>query len=419
MKEQISEVVQRLEELLEKLPYPLAKPTREKIKELREMLIQQRPPRLALAGRRGCGKSSLINAFFGEHVAEIGHEKSKTGEPKWWLYKGELGEIEILDSRGFQEGSKPDEADSAKNPLESISKALELKAPDAILFLIKAKEADSGVDADLGDLQKVGNFVKDSHNFFPPIISVVTHCDELEPKNIKLHVSNPEEQEGLNEKIERVSKIEEQLRGKIAGVSVLKDHLARVLGVSSYQSWKRDKTKRDDERWRIDELMKFLSGELPKEAQVEFARVSQLKTLQEKICLTLTHGCAVACGGIAAIPIPVADIAPITSLQVSLISGIAYTSGRKLSLETAREFLAAFGINIGTGYTLRELARALLKLGLPVGGSIISASIAYAGTYGIGKAAIAHFIFDAPREKLAELYENTKKDSIKDAPKEK
>jgi predicted GTPase len=409
MKEQISDIVQTLEELLENSPVPLTKSTKEKIKVLREMLLQQRPPRFALVGRRGSGKSSLINAFFGEYVAEVGHEKAQTGKAKWWHYKGEIGEVEVLDSRGFQEGSKPDEADLAQDPFESISTAIELKSPDAILFLIKAKDVDSGVDTDLMDLQKIGGFVNDTHKFFPPILAIITHCDELEPKNTKLHISDSDDEEEYNEKIKRVSALEKLLTDKITAIPVLKDHLiSRVLGVSSYQSWKRDKTKRDDERWRIDKLIKYLSNELPNEAQIELARVSQLKNLQEEISLTLTHTSAAICSGIAAIPVPIADIVPITSVQISLISGIAYTAGRQLSFELACEFLAALGFNLGAGFTLREISRALWKWLLPGGGSIISASVAYAGTYAIGKAAIAHFIFDTPKEKLSEIYEKAK-----------
>jgi len=54
------------------------------------------------------------------------------------------------------------------------------------------------------------------------------------------------------------------------------------------------------------------------------------------------------------------------------------------------EFLTASGITVGAGMGLRELARQLVKL-IPVGGSIISAGIAFKGTYMIGKVAEAYF----------------------------
>jgi len=38
---------------------------------MKELLIDARAPKLLLVGPRGSGKSSLINAIFGEYVAEI------------------------------------------------------------------------------------------------------------------------------------------------------------------------------------------------------------------------------------------------------------------------------------------------------------------------------------------------------------
>jgi predicted GTPase len=73
-----------------------------------------------LVGRRGSGKSSLVNAIFGQQVAEVGHTKAQTGRGRWWVFQGDLGSIEILDTRGLQEGSNPESEDDKKNALESI-----------------------------------------------------------------------------------------------------------------------------------------------------------------------------------------------------------------------------------------------------------------------------------------------------------
>ncbi|HYO73438.1 MAG TPA: GTPase [Archangium sp.] len=63
-----------------RVPDPLARDIRQKIAHLRALLLEQRLPNLILVGRRGAGKSSLINAFFGAHVAEVGHVKAQTGQ---------------------------------------------------------------------------------------------------------------------------------------------------------------------------------------------------------------------------------------------------------------------------------------------------------------------------------------------------
>ncbi|GAB3336201.1 hypothetical protein GCM10027299_45980 [Larkinella ripae] len=410
LQSQLSEVLQKLESLLERVPEKVSKEVRQQIQEFRQLLVDTRAPRFALVGRRGSGKSSLINAIFGQKVAEVGHEKAQTGAATWWPYSGELGSIDILDTRGLQEGSRPDEADRAASPIESILTALNEKAPDMILFLIKATEADAGIDHDLDALKIISQTVEKVHTYRPPVLVVATHCDTLEPKNVRLHQPNDEDPEDLQEKRDRVAVIENLLKAKFEADLYLKESLITVLGVSSYQSWKND-VLRSDERWRIDTLLDFIFNELPKEGKLAFARLSQIQTLQESIANRLTQIVAAICGGIAAVPIPFGDIVPITALQIALISAIAYVAGRQLSPETAKEFLTAIGATISAGLVLREVARASIKFLFPGGGSVISAGIATSATLGIGKAAIAYFIQNANIEQARQIFKNVRETS--------
>jgi predicted GTPase/uncharacterized protein (DUF697 family) len=403
LQSQISEVLQKLEALLERLPETVAKEVRQEIREFRQLLGETRSPRFALVGRRGSGKSSLINAIFGRKVAEVGHEKAQTGEATWWPYSTDMGTIDILDTRGLQEGSRPDEADSAASPIESIIAALKAKAPDMILFLIKATEADSGINNDLEALKEISKTVEKIHNYRPPILVVATHCDTLEPKNVRLDKPAEEDPEDLKEKLERVKVIENLLKAKFESDPYLKDLLVTVLGISSYQSWKNE-VLRSDERWRIDELLDYIFNELPKEGKLAFARLTQVRALQESIAGRLTKVVAAICGGIAAVPIPLGDIIPITSLQITLIIAIAYVAGRQMTQETAKEFLTAIGATISAGLVLRELARASIKIFFPGVGSAVSAGIATTATLGIGKAAIAHFIQKTSIEKAKQVF---------------
>jgi uncharacterized protein (DUF697 family) len=74
-----------------------------------------------------------------------------------------------------------------------------------------------------------------------------------------------------------------------------------------------------------------------------------------------------------------------------MVSGIMHISGRELGVKTATEFFGALGINIGIGMILREAARAGIKF-LPGWGNAISGGIAAAGTYAVGRSAVAYFI---------------------------
>ena len=99
-----------------------------------------------------------------------------------------------------------------------------------------------------------------------------------------------------------------------------------------------------------------------------------------------------------------ADIAPITGLQVMLVMGIGYIAGRTLTMKSAAEMLTALGVNVGAAFALREAARALIKFVFPGAGNVVSASVAFAGTVGIGRAAVAYFIEGASAAEARRLF---------------
>ncbi|WP_162508005.1 hypothetical protein [Desulfothermus okinawensis] len=92
--------------------------------------------------------------------------------------------------------------------------------------------------------------------------------------------------------------------------------------------------------------------------------------------------------------------------MIAIIGGL---SCRSVTEETAIEFLTASGITLGVGVGLRTLFRQLVKL-IPVFGSMVSAGIAYTGTYTIGKAAEAYF-FEGEIKKPEE-FENKAKEAM-------
>src|SRR6185436_20723875 len=95
MRKLIAENIRRVEEMVQFLPLPAATVTdiRTKIALLRTILLEQRAPAFALVGRRGAGKSSMVNALFGTKVAEVGHVKAQTGRGKWFDHTSERGAL--------------------------------------------------------------------------------------------------------------------------------------------------------------------------------------------------------------------------------------------------------------------------------------------------------------------------------------
>jgi uncharacterized protein (DUF697 family) len=130
---------------------------------------------------------------------------------------------------------------------------------------------------------------------------------------------------------------------------------------------------------------------LPNEARIEIVRISRNKAAQHQISQVLIKSTAAICTAIGAQPIPLADMPILTTLQLVMVSGIMYVSGRERTMRAATEFVGALGANVGAGILFREGARAILKF-LPGWGNIISGMVAGAGTYAVGRAAEAYFI---------------------------
>lgn len=130
---------------------------------------------------------------------------------------------------------------------------------------------------------------------------------------------------------------------------------------------------------------------LPEDAQLELARFLHARGAQARLAGTVLKAFGAVAGVIGMQPIPLADFPVLLSLQIFMVSLIVYTSGREFSLRLAGEFAASLGIGFGAGLVFRETARAAVKI-LPLWGNMISGGVAGAGTYALGRAAIAYYI---------------------------
>jgi uncharacterized protein (DUF697 family) len=138
-------------------------------------------------------------------------------------------------------------------------------------------------------------------------------------------------------------------------------------------------------------LMSLLARELPNEARLEMIRISRDREAQREVAQLLVKSATAVSTAIGAQPIPLADLPILTSLQLMMVSGIMYVSGRERSLRAAAEFAGALGANVGAAMLLREGARAILKF-FPGWGNIVCGLVAGSGTYAIGRASTAYFV---------------------------
>src|SRR5215472_3335250 len=150
-------------------------------------------------------------------------------------------------------------------------------------------------------------------------------------------------------------------------------------------------------------LMSLLTAELPNQAKIEMIRISRDRHAQLHVAQMLIKSTTAICAAVGAQPIPLADMPILTALQIMMVSGIMYISGRERSLRAATEFMTALGANVGVGMLLREGTRAMLKF-LPGWGNVVCGMVAGAGTYAIGRAATAYFLEGASLKEAKQTY---------------
>jgi uncharacterized protein (DUF697 family) len=321
---------EKLEALVQRLPEGLRAPILREITPIKTLFLLQRAPRIVLLGDRAASRTALINAIFGTAVARDGEDALQSASWQAFTQRGR-GTLRVLDAR------RP-------APLASLSRALGTEAPDLYLFLHEAASGKRGLADDLDHATSVVAFADRSHEARAKIVGVPMNSDAVLAFDA-LH--------GRRELAERTSSI----------VTLTQAGL----------------------------LSESIAVELPPESQLEMARLSGNKELQKQIAQVVIKSVTAMCAAVAAQPIPLADFPILTSLQAGMVASIMHVSGREMSAKLGAQFLAALGANIGTGLVLREGARAAVKL-VPVWGSAISGAVAGAGTYAIGRAAVAYFI---------------------------
>jgi predicted GTPase len=227
----LASLVVMLEDFLEKNCPPILRPLLPQLeasmRELKAVVMEAREPRLAIVGRRGAGKSSLINAIFGEERCAKGPIKAQTAGAGWLEYRDKRGGLKILDTRGLGEGHKPAELATDDSALKEIKKAVDQECPDAILFLVKAKEVDARIDPDLKDLIDLAGYIKKAKDYDAPIVGIVTQVDEVDPKQEPAPFNS-------QRKRQNIETAKELLAGKMK--EVLKQD-ANVFALSAYMDF--------------------------------------------------------------------------------------------------------------------------------------------------------------------------------------
>ncbi|HEX4696543.1 MAG TPA: hypothetical protein VH254_02625 [Candidatus Udaeobacter sp.] len=331
-------IVERLERLLARLPERIRRPVLRELTPLKELFLQQRPPRFLFIGSSKTPTHRLLNVLFSPGAAEQVNVALMPVH-RWvdWDIAGR-GTISVLDAR---------DADHAA--VAQVEEELE-RQPADIVFVLDDEDANTGIDgsptlalrvqygfgAVLGDAKVIG-------------ISFGSAA--------------------------RTAQFQQALKAQPA----TRDRLLKVIEFTGQQSVE------------TRSLLSLLTQQLPNTAKIEIIRISGDREAQQHVAQMLIKSTTAVCAAIGMQPIPLADMPILTALQAMMVSGIMYVSGRERSLRAAAEFITALGANVGAGMLLREGARAILKF-FPGWGNVVCGMVAGAGTYAIGRAASAYFI---------------------------
>ena len=352
----------------------------EKIRRIIEETVgrfeeEQEDPRLLILGATGVGKSSLINAIFGEKLREVKTIVSTTREFSTHEYEIEGTKILITDSPGYGEIGYD----------EQYSKKVVTEAGNhhAVTLVLKAD-----VKHYEKDLQIIGSASKDpDFSLEKPLLIALNQIDKIKPAR---EWNPPYEWEASprDDDAEKVRNIKEK-------VALVKDQFKTVIGRRETIIVPTMADEEDGPIFGIDRFIFELQQILPETSRYRFARTAKLAEKASREILErldkqadkIIGGTAASAAGLVAVnPVPASDIAVLAPLQIGMIIKLGAIYGKEINRNSALEVITT----LGTGFAARTVFQGVISL-LPVGKNVLGPPYAAAATYGMGKAAKAYF----------------------------
>jgi len=302
-----------------------------------------------IAGRSGVGKSTLINAVFGENLATTGHGRPVTSETR--AYSKEGFPITIFDTRGL-------EMEAYDKTREELQAFLRLRAASGdskehihVGWVCVAEDSRRVEDAESDLLKMLADHM--------PTLGVITKARSDKGFRAEVQKLMPEAANVI-----RVRAIQEELDD---------DHVLPPMG--------------------LQELVDATYELIPEAHQKAFVAAQKasikLKAKEAQKVVALASAAAV---GIGASPIPFSDAALLVPTQIAMLAGVSSVFGLDVTTTLLSTLVtSAAGVTAVT-FGGRALVANIIKM-IPgagtVAGGVISATTAGAMTVALGQAYIA------------------------------
>lgn len=329
-----------------------------------------------VVGKSGVGKSTLINAVFGEKLAKTGSGSPKTQNIKEYKSK----DFSIFDTKGLE----LEDYDSTKAQIAEFLAQKQTGNEDEQIHIAWLCIAESGRRIERADIE-LWELLQKNHI---PSILVITKAEQDKDENGEL----------FSQLVKKEFKTEEVQRVRALQIEDDEGNLKKVKGIDMLVS----KTY-------------FLAPQAKRNAfgRKQIYDKAMQRQERKKRANSIINRYTAAASTVAASPIPFSDIAILLPTQAAMIVHISSIYDLELSLESAKKLSLAFGAVVGVGFAARAVAANLIKF-IPVVGSVaggvINAGVAGTITKLMGEAYIAYL--DDNAENLSEAVQKLSKDII-------